>query len=59
LERARCRHGAFAFEIIEFNIQHFRALLETEKDSAKRATIERLFAEQEPLLAALVKKESD
>jgi len=51
--------GAFAFEIIEFNIQHFRALLETEKDSAKRATIERLFAEQEPLLAALVKKESD
>ena len=44
-------------KIVELNIQHFRSLLATEKDSAKRETIERLLAEQQTMLAALVKKE--
>lgn len=51
--------GTSAREIVELNIRHFRILLETEKDPRKRATIERLLAEQEPMLAELVKKESD
>jgi len=44
--------------IIELNIRHFRELLETEQDPAKRGTIERLLAEQEQMLAALIKKKS-
>ena len=44
--------------IIELNIRHFRELLETEQDPAKRDTIERLLAEQEQMLAALIKKKS-
>ena len=51
--------GTSAREILELNIRHFRTLLETEKDPTKRATIERLLAEQEPMLDELVKKESD
>ena len=51
--------GTSAREIVELNIRHFRSLLEMEKDPTKRATIERLLAEQEPMLAELVKKESD
>ena len=43
--------------IIELNIRHFRELLETEQDPAKRDMIERLLAEQEQMLAALIKKE--
>lgn len=43
--------------IVELNIRHFRDLLETEKDSAKRETIERLLAEQERMLVTLAKKE--
>lgn len=44
--------------IVELNVLHFRRLLETENDSAKRKTIERLLAEQEQMLAALIKKEA-
>jgi hypothetical protein len=42
--------------IIELNIRHFRELLETEQDPAKRDMIERLLAEQEQKLAVLIKK---
>ncbi len=48
-----------ALEISELNVQHFRALLKTETDPAKRATIKRLIAEQEPTFAGLVKKAGD
>ena len=51
--------GTSAREIVELNIRHFRLLLATEKDPSKRATIERLLAEQEAMLVELVKKESD
>ena len=51
--------GTSAREIVELNIRHFRALLDAEKDPMKRATIERLLAEQVPMLAELVKKERD
>jgi hypothetical protein len=44
--------------IIELNIRHFRELLETELDPAKRVTIKRLLAEQEQMLAALIKKKT-
>ncbi len=43
--------------IIELNIRHFRELLETEQDPAKRDMIERLLAEQEQKLAVLIKKQ--
>lgn len=35
------------------NIEHFKKLLQTEKDPQKRATIERELAEEEAKLAAL------
>lgn len=41
--------------IVELNIQHFRDLLETEKDPQKRETIKRLLGEQERVLAGLIK----
>jgi hypothetical protein len=43
--------------IIELNIRHFRELLKTEQDPAKRDMIERLLAEQEQKLAVLIKKQ--
>ena len=43
--------------IIELNIRHFRELLETEQDPAKRDMIERLLVEQEQKLAVLIKKQ--
>ena len=46
-----------ARKIVELNIDHFRRLLETETDSAKRQTIKRLLAEQEKMLITLVKGE--
>jgi hypothetical protein len=49
--------GTSAREIVELDARHFRILLATEKDPSKRATIERLLAEHEPMLAALVKRE--
>ena len=39
--------------IARANIQHFKKLLETEKDPRKRAMIERELAEEEAKLAAL------
>lgn len=51
--------SASARTIVELNIRHFRELLETEKDPAKRETIKRLLQEQEEKLAELAKKESD
>ena len=42
--------------IIELNIRHFRDLLETELDPAKREMVEHLLKEQEQRLAALIKK---
>jgi hypothetical protein len=41
--------------IIELNIKHYRGLLRTETDAAKRQTIERLLAEEEAKLAKLTK----
>ena len=46
-------------EIVKLNIQHFRRLLQTEKDPTKREMIRRLLAEQAPMLAAPVKKGSN
>jgi hypothetical protein len=39
--------------IIELNIKHFRELLKTESDPAKRRTIAEVLAEQEAKLAQL------
>ncbi len=41
--------------IVRANIEHFRKLLETEKDPRKRAVIERELAEEETKLAVLLK----
>jgi len=42
--------------IAKTNIDHFKRLLETEKDPQKRAVIERELAEEEAKLAALKKQ---
>ena len=42
--------------IAKANIEHFKRLLETEKDPRKRAMIERELAEEEAKLAALRKQ---
>ncbi len=42
--------------IIELNIRHYRGLLTTETDRAKRRTIATLLAEEEAKLANLNKK---
>ncbi len=42
--------------IAQANIDHFKKLLETEKDPQRRAMIERELAEEEAKLAALLKK---
>ena len=42
--------------IAKANIDHFKKLLETEKDPRKRAVIERELAEEEAKLAALKKQ---
>ncbi|HVX78498.1 MAG TPA: hypothetical protein VHB49_20395 [Bradyrhizobium sp.] len=44
-------------EIAKANILHFKKLLETEKDPQKRGVIERLLAEEELKLAALLRAE--
>ena len=41
--------------IVKANIEHFRKLLETEKDPRKRSVIQRELAEEETKLAALLK----
>ena len=42
--------------IAKANIDHFKKLLETEKDPQKRAMIEREMAEEETKLAELLKR---
>lgn len=42
--------------IIELNIRHYRGLLTTETDPAKRRTIATLLAEEKAKLASLDKK---
>jgi hypothetical protein len=44
--------------IVELNIRHFRDLLDTEKDPAKRKTIKQLLGEQERMLATLPTKKN-
>jgi hypothetical protein len=39
--------------IIELNIKHYREILKTERDLAKRRTVVRLLAEEEAKLAKL------
>ena len=41
------------------NIEHFKKLLETEKDPRKRAVIEKELAEEEAKLAALLKDRNE
>ncbi len=45
--------------IAKANIEHFKKLLETETDAAKRGVLERLLAEEELKLAAALKGRSD
>ena len=45
--------------IVKANIEHFKRLLETEKDPRKRAVIERELAEEEAKLAAIKKKQPE
>jgi len=40
--------------VAHLNIEHYRKLLVTETDQAKRATLHRLLAEEEAKLAALM-----
>ena len=40
--------------VARLNIEHYRKLLATEQDEAKRQTILRLLAEEEAKLAALI-----
>ena len=42
--------------IVRANIEHFKKLLQTEKDPQKRATIGRELAEEEQKLATLLKQ---
>ena len=49
--------GAMPEEIAKANIEHFKTLLETERDAKKRAVVERLLAEEEQKLAALKRSE--
>jgi hypothetical protein len=41
--------------VAKANVEHFKKLLETEKDPRKRAVIEKELAEEEAKLAALLK----
>ena len=40
--------------VAQLNIEHYRKLLSTETDPAKRATLRRLLVEEEAKLAALL-----
>ena len=51
------RMGPSARTIIELNIRHYRALLTSEADPAKRRTIAALLAEEEAKLARLTSAE--
>jgi len=45
--------------IARANIEHFKKLLETEKDPRRRAVIERELAEEEAKLAELLKRQGE
>jgi hypothetical protein len=45
--------------IIELNIKHYRDILKTERDLAKRRTVVRLLAEEEAKLAKLSSDEEN
>jgi len=45
--------------VADLNIQHFKKLLEAEKDEAKRQILLRLLAEEEAKLAAVSRKPGD
>ena len=45
--------------VANLNIAHFRKLLETETDSVKRETLQRLLAEEEAKLARAREKSTD
>lgn len=45
--------------VADLNIQHFRKLLETEKDEKKRQLIQRFLLEEEAKLAEAIKRQSD
>jgi len=45
--------------IAKANIDHFKKLLETEKDPQRRAVIERELVEEEAKLAELLKKKGE
>jgi len=45
--------------IAKANIDHFKKLLETEKDPTKRAMIQQELAEEEARLAAILKKRDE
>ena len=44
-------------KVAQLNIEHYRRLLQTETDEAKRKTIARLLAAEEALLASVSKGE--
>ncbi len=46
-------------EIAKANIEHFKKLLETKTDAAKRDVLKRLLAEEEVKLAAALKDRND
>jgi hypothetical protein len=45
--------------IARANIEHFKKLLQTEKDPAKRSVIERELGEEEQKLAAILKSQNE
>ena len=44
--------------IIELNIKHYRNLLQSERDAAKKETIMKLLAEEEQKLSDLIDKKT-
>jgi len=53
------RMSVAARTIIELNIKHYRDLLRSETDAARRETIAKLLAEEEAKLAKLLAEKSD
>jgi hypothetical protein len=45
-----------AKRVVELNIEHYKGLLATETDDAKRETITRLLAEEEAKLRSITEK---
>ncbi len=45
--------------IVELNIKHYRALLQSDIEPSKRATVTKLLAEEEAKLVRLVRKSGD